>query len=291
MASVVLPPEYMDEYRSLKISLSQFNYKEVASGLAALNKQEIVAGMVGCIIPESGSNHRVMNREEYYGRGKNSDAYGWACGEGLIGWTFKENKLKWIRIYNNDSRSTQKLPTDWATYSKGTPVEVGGWLCAPADGKHIAGLTLQNQLLLLTLYWGHITRKVQNEQNLAAIVAWYYMEKAGPGFHKEISDIVKRAYATARDHYPSRSGNHYLQSVKCAADYLQCPVAGGSYGGGGGMYGTTFSAVGGRNAVTQGKPYAENPNPVESKEIDNLTSGDKVKDVYGVLVGTHIKQK
>jgi len=288
--SVNLPGNYLQEMQQIKKSLSQYDYKAVASALAQYLPQHIVAGLVGCIIPESGSDHTILNAAEYRGEGKKGTA-GWACGEGLIQWTLWPNKEKWIKLYNADSRSTQNLPTTWGEYSKGEPENRGGRLHAKQDGRHIAG-SLSNQMLLLSIYYNDLIKKIQSEQNLAVIVAKIYMRKAGEGFYKNVSDPIEKAYKTADTYYHSSAGNHYLQSVKCAQEYMNCPVAGGSYSSGGGMSygGTTFSAVGGKNVVTTGKAFAANTDTVEAQSIRSMNRNVPT-DSYGVTMGMHLTQQ
>lgn len=180
--------------------------------------------MIGCIIPESGTNHRIINAKEYNGRGV-SGTDGWNCGEGLVQWTYWKYKLPLIKKYNEDPRSTQKLPTDWETYRHGTPIKQGNQLVSPEDGLHIAGLTLDNQMLFLSIYYADLINELRNETNLAVITAKIYQKKAGIGFYKNISDPVERAYTTSKNKYPSSAGNHYLQSLSIAQQYTGAPVA------------------------------------------------------------------
>ena len=206
-----LPPDMMNEMNEIKKSLSQYpGHKDVASSLGKFISQDIVAGLIGCIIPESGSNHTMLNAKEYRGRGADG-TYGWNCGEGLVQWTFWKYKLQWIKEYNADSRSTQKLPTTWEEYNRGTPIERGGRLFAAQDGMHISGLTLDNQMLFLTKYYSGLINSLQNETRLEVIVAKIYQQKAGAGFYPELSnDPVLRAYKTAADKYSRSDDNHYL---------------------------------------------------------------------------------
>ena len=166
----------------------------------------------------------MLNAKEYRGRGAKG-TYGWNCGEGLIQWTYWKYKLPLIKEYNADSRSTQKLPTTWDEYKRGTPIERGGSLFAVQDGMHISGLTLDNQMLFLTKYYSGLINSLQNEARLEVIVAKIYQQKAGAGFYPELSnDPVLRAYNTAADKYPSYDGNHYLQSLQIADEYIKVPV-------------------------------------------------------------------
>ena len=58
-------PEYETKMNSIKKSLSQYpGHKAIASSLGKLLPQEIVAGLIGCIIPESGSDHTIINKKE-----------------------------------------------------------------------------------------------------------------------------------------------------------------------------------------------------------------------------------
>lgn len=226
MADIVveIPQEYMEEMTQIKKSLSQYpGYKDIAKYLGYYVPTEITAGLIGCIIPESGTDHTILNKKEYNGNGA-SGTSGWNCGEGLVQWTYWKNKLPLIEKYNADSRSTQKLPTTWDDYKKGEPVNKNGKLHAVQDGQHIAGLTLNNQMLFLTIYYRDLIKKLQGETNLAVIVAKIYQQKAGIGYYKDISDPVERAYTTSKNKYPSSSGNHYLQSLKIANEYLNAPV-------------------------------------------------------------------
>ena len=94
-----LPQNMMDEMNAIKKSLSQYpGHKMVASSLGKFISQDMVAGLIGCIIPESGSNHTILNEKEYRGRGADG-TYGWNCGEGLIQWTYWKYKLSLIKEY------------------------------------------------------------------------------------------------------------------------------------------------------------------------------------------------
>lgn len=224
-ATVQMSNAYVEEMNKIKCDISQWpGYKQIASSLGKfVQNQSIVAGLIGCVIPESGTNHRILNAKEYNGRGVSGTA-GWNCGEGLIQWTYWKYKLPLIKTYNADSRSTQKLPTEWSVYSQGSPHKEGPDLVATEDGKHIAGLSLDNQMLFFVLYYGGVIKSLANENNLAVIVAKIYQFKAGQGFFKNITDPVVKAYTTAKEKYHSSSGNHFLRSLKVAQQYLGCPV-------------------------------------------------------------------
>lgn len=203
----------------IKKSLSSYpGYKPIAAALSKLIPEPIVAGLIGCIIPESGTNHRILNAKEYKGNGA-SGTDGWNCGEGLIQWTFWKYKLDLIKKYNADARCTQPLPVTWEEYSKGTPVQQGSSLVAPEDGRHIAGLSLESQMLFLVKYYDSVIQSLWNETDLAVITAKIYQKKAGVGFYSDIKDPVVRAYTTSKNKYPSSAGNHYLQSLKIAQEY------------------------------------------------------------------------
>lgn len=222
--SVILPNYMKSEIDQIKKSLSNYpGHISVATSLGKVCSQKIVAGLIGCIIPESGSDTTILNTKEYRGNGA-AGTEGWNCGEGLVQWTYWKYKLPLIQAYNVDSRSTQKLPTTWEVYSQGTPIEKSGRLYAPQDGKHIAGLNMDNHMLFLAKYYERLINQLQNETNLAVIVAKIYQQKAGSGFYKDISDPVVRAYTTSKNKYPSSAGNHFLQSVKIAQEYLKCPI-------------------------------------------------------------------
>ena len=274
---------YTQEMENIKKSLSQFpGHKSVASSLAKFVPQEIVAGLIGCIIPESGSDHTILNAKEYNGKGK-SGTEGWNCGEGLIQWTYWKYKLPLIQTYNKDSRSTQKLPTDWEQYRQGTPISKGNKLCAASDGRHIAGLSLDNQMLFLTLYYGSLINKLKGETNLAVIVAKIYQQKAGVGLCKNESNPIIRAYETSKRYYPSPAGNHYLQSLKIAADYLNCPVPAASVPAVEGDYSTMNNSTGG----TYSSPGSSS-NP---RDMSGMNDKDKKKNIKGIILGYHMRQK
>ena len=278
-----LPPYMMDEMNEIKKSLSQYpGHKEVASSLGKFISQDIVAGLIGCIIPESGSNHTMLNAKEYRGKG----AYGtdgWNCGEGLVQWTFWKYKLQWIKEYNADSRSTQKLPTDWEEYKRGTPIERGGGLFAAQDGMHISGLTLDNQMLFLTKYYSELINSLQNETRLEVIVAKIYQKKAGMGFYPELKhDPVLRAYKTSKEQYPSSAGNHYLQSLKIANEYLKVPVTPIEVAEPVNDYSVPLNAY---------EEVKETPvSPIITESIGGSVKNRKNKPV-GTILGSHMRQK
>lgn len=278
-----LPQYMMDEMNEIKKSLSQYpGYKGVASSLGKFISQDMVAGLIGCIIPESGSNHTILNTNEYKGMGeKGTD--GWNCGEGLVQWTYWKYKLPLIKEYNADSRSTQKLPTDWEEYKRGIPTERGGNLFGVQDGRHISGLTLDNQMLFLIKYYSGLINSLQNETRLEVIVAKIYQQKAGIGFYPELSnDPVLRAYTTSKNKYPSSAGNHYLQSLKIAAEYLNTPVAPGDDTTPVNDYSVPF------NTYEEAKGTSTTPIIIES--IGDSTKNRKNKPV-GTILGSYMRQK
>ena len=278
-----LPQNMMDEMNAIKKSLSQYpGHKMVASSLGKFISQDMVAGLIGCIIPESGSNHTILNEKEYRGRGADG-TYGWNCGEGLIQWTYWKYKLQLIKEYNADSRSTQKLPTDWEEYKRGTPIERGGNLFGAQDGRHISGLTLDNQMLFLTKYYSGLIKSLQNETRLEVIVAKIYQQKAGAGFYPELSnDPVLRAYKTAADKYSRSDDNHYLQSLKIAAEYLKVPVMPGEVIASANDYNVPY------NIYDETKETPVTPIIIES--ITDSVKNRKNKSV-GIMLGLHMRQK
>lgn len=222
--SVIIPSYMKSEMDQINNHLSRYpGHTVVADSLGKFCPQKIVAGLIGCIIPESGSDPTILNSKEFKGGGVQGTER-WNCGEGLIQWTYWKYKLPLIQAYNADSRSTQKLPTTWEEYNTGEPIEKGNRLYAPLDGKHIAGLNMDNHMLFLTKYYEKLINQLQNETNLAVIVAKIYQQKAGSGFYTQISDPIVRAYTTSREKYPSSAGNHYLNSLKIAQEYLKCQV-------------------------------------------------------------------
>jgi len=272
---------YLTMMNEIKKSISQYpGHKAIASSLGKFIPQEIVAGLIGCIIPESGSDHTILNAKEYKGNGVKGTE-GWNCGEGLIQWTYWKYKLPLIKTYNADNRSTQKLPTTWEQYRQGTPITKGSRLYAAQDGRHIAGLSLDNQMLFLTLYYSGVINKLKGETNLAVIVAKIYQQKAGNGFFQNISDPIIRAYTTSRDKYPSSAGNHYLQSLKIAQQYLDAPIA--------------PDTVPVSETVTTGTQttYTEQSSggtPVTPREISGMNENNK-KKTSGIVLGYHMRQK
>lgn len=281
-----LPPDMMNEMNEIKKSLSQYpGHKDIASSLGKFISQDIVAGLIGCIIPESGSNHTMLNAKEYRGRGAKG-TYGWNCGEGLIQWTYWKYKLPLIKEYNADSRSTQKLPTTWEEYKRGTPIERGGGLFASQDGMHISGLTLDNQMLFLTKYYSGLINSLQNETRLEVIVAKIYQQKAGIGFYPELSnDPVLRAYKTAEYKYPSSTGNHYLQSLKIASEYLNGPVTSIDNTVPVNEYSVPF------NAYEEMKKTPTTPvTPIIIESMGDSVKNRKNKPV-GTILGSYMRQK
>ena len=278
-----LPKYMMDEMNVIKKSLSQYSgYKDVASSLGKFTSQDIVAGLIGCIIPESGSNHTILNTKEYKGKGAKG-THGWNCGEGLLQWTFWKYKSQLIKDYNADSESTQKLPTTWEEYKKGTPIERGGKLFAVQDGRHISGLTLDNQMLFLTKYYSGLINSLQNEARLEVIVAKIYQKKAGIGFYPELSnDPVLRAYTTSKYKYPSSAGNHYLQSLKIAAEYLKVPVTPSEVTESVNEYSVLY------NVCEEAKGTSTTPIIIES--IGDSVKNRKNKPV-GTILGSYMRQK
>jgi hypothetical protein len=284
-------PEYATEMNGIKKSLSQFpTYKKIASALGRIYPQEIVAGLVGCIIIESKTDHTIINKKEYEGRGT-SGTQGWNCGEGLIQWTFWKSKLQLIKLYNADTRATQKLPTTWEMYKRGTPKAKGKDLCAVEDGLHIAGLTFNNQILFLTKYYEKVINKLikNGETNLAMIVAKIYQEKAGIGLMKQYSsDPIKRAHETAGRHYKHEDGNTYLLSLKLAQEYLGVDLP------------TDMKVEPGKEISVMGDVVYYDSNKIltsstskviNTQNISSINEGNKNKKTSGIVLGTHMKQK
>lgn len=281
---VLTIPDFMKtEMTNTKGTLSQYpKYKEVAAVLIKYVPKKIVAGLIGCIIPECGCKHNELNKTEYNGKGT-SGTQGWNCGEGFVQWTFWKSKVEKIREYNADSRSTQKLPETWEEYSKGEPVVSGNYLVAQPDGKHIAGLSLENQVLFLLIYYKNEIKSLENEKNLAVITAKFYQRKAGIGFKQEIKEPIERAYKTAARHYHS-GGNTFLRSIKYAQEFYNCPIdttnveydfssfGSSSYSGGGG--GTSWGGAGG-SGLRDSRLSAKKP----------------LKMKKGVLLGSHLNPK
>lgn len=272
--------EYAQKMNKIKKSLKNYSgYASVASSLGKFTSQEMVAALIGCIIPESGSNHTILNAKEYKGRGADGTE-GWNCGEGLIQWTYWKYKLPLIQRYNNDSRSTQKLPVTWEQYKQGTPISKGNSLYAVQDGRHIAGLTLDNQMLFLVLYYNSLINQLKDETNLAVIVAKIYQQKAGQGYMSSMSgDPIGRAYETAERYYHSSAGNHYLQSVKIAQEYLGAPIKPSTVP----VQEYTYTS-------TSTQSYSEPVKTVSPQEIASLNNKYK-KETLGHVMGYHLRQK
>lgn len=282
---VIIPQEYMDEMNQIKKSLSSYpGHKPIAASLGKLIPQEIVAGLIGCIIPESGSDHTILNKKEYGGRGK-SGTEGWNCGEGLIQWTYWKYKLPLIKEYNADSRAKQKLPTNWNIYKQGTPIQKGKNLCAQTNGQHISGLSLDDQMLFLTKYYSDLINKLKGETNLAVIVAKIYQQKAGVGFCKDIEDPVVRAYTTSSIYYKSSGGNHYLQSLKIANEYLGSPVEPSADSPIDGDYENDYSKLNGYD----GGSYSSSS--TVSNSVSVVDNSNSVKSRNGIILGSHMRQR
>lgn len=218
-------PDYVAEMSTgglVKEKITNYSrYKTVASALLKYyNRQEIVAGLLASILTESAGDHTVLNKAEYKG---SKSTKSWNCGEGLLQWTYWSNKVKWIVDYNKDSRSSQKLPTTWEEYSKGEPIEKNGKLYAVSDGRHISGLTLDNQILFLTKYYAPTIKSLGNTNDVAVICAKIYQMKAGQGHNKDISDPIERAYVTSGVTYGHKNKNRFLLLVKLAQEYLENP--------------------------------------------------------------------
>ena len=271
---------YLNMMNQITKNISQYpGHKSIASSLGKFIPQEIVAGLIGCIIPESGSNHTILNAKEYRGGGAKGTE-GWNCGEGLIQWTYWKYKSPLITKYNADSRSTQKLPTTWDQYKQGTPISKGNLLYAAQDGRHIAGLTLDNQMLFLTIYYGDVINKLKGETNLAVIVARIYQKKAGVGFYQNEQDPIRRAYITSRDKYPSSAGNHYLQSLKIAYEYMGSPIPADT------VPPTEYTTTTTTGTQTEAAPTT----PVTPKLVSGMNVNSK-KTSKGIVLGYHMKQK
>ena len=272
-----------DEMSKIKKTIRSYpGYDKIAASLGKFLPQEIVAGLVGCIVPESGTNHTILNKKEFEGRGV-SGTEGWNCGEGLIQWTYWKYKLPLIQKYNEDSRATQKLPTSWDVYKRGTPITKGNNIYGQQDGVHISGLTLDNQMLFLIIYYNSVIKALDGVTDLPTIVAKIYQYKAGNGFYKDINDPVERAYITAKNKYYSPAGNHYLQSLKIASEYLGVPVDPA----------TTDTMVTDYTISFPEAPTKTSKSPINivSNTISDINEGNKKNLKSGHILGYNMRQK
>lgn len=276
-----IPAEYEARLSQTKKSLSKYpGHVNYAKALGKLVSQEIVAAMIACMIQECGTDHTQLNRVEYEGRGS-SGTEGWRCGEGIVQWTHWDTKEKYIKRYNADSRSTQKLPSTWESYSKGEPVNKNGKLCAVQDGRHIAGLNYDNHMLFLMLYYRDVLSDCNKEKNnLANIVARIYQKKCASGLYKEVNDPVIRAYKTGLKRHPDQNGLHFLQVLRLAKEYY---------------YGETVppGATAPINGDQSTNTYDYTPKPpIDPKNVPEVSGMSKSnKTTKGVVLGSHIRQK
>lgn len=120
--------------------------------------------LVACMMYECSLNHTKLNKLEFNGRGVKGTE-GWNCGEGTVGFTFWNNKLKIIKRFNSDPRHKTTLPTDWYQYQY---------------GPHIVDLSREDAALFTTIFYKNLINKTKTA-DLDTCVAEFYLEKAGRG--------------------------------------------------------------------------------------------------------------
>lgn len=169
--------------------LKASHFKNTQSWIAACKKHGLndlqTAALVACMMYECGLNQNVVNQLEFEGRGaKGTD--GWHAGEGTVGFTFWNLKEQLIKQYNADSRSKQKLPSDWGTYS--------------GSGPRIKDLGIDDAALFTMIFYDKLIKSTKND-SLDNIVAEFYLQKAGRGGSaKKGKTPVERALLRSQDY-------------------------------------------------------------------------------------------
>ena len=94
-----------------------------------------------------------------------------------------------------------------------------------------------------------------------------------------------RAYKTAEYKYPSSTGNHYLQSLKIAAEYLNAPVIPTDNTVPVNEYSVPFNAY-----EEMRKTPATPVTPIIIESMGDSVKNRKNKSV-GTILGSHMRQK
>ena len=302
----VIPKKMRDEMDRINVRLEDVDgYKTLAASLGRFPSPKIVAALIGVIIPESGADHARLNKSEYYGHGK-SGTSGWECGEGFVQWTGWSNKSNWIKKYNADKRKVKSLPTTWNEYSKGKPIEKRGILRAKQDSTHIAGLSLDDQIVLLTIYYDKMIKELENETNLAVIVAKFFQQKAGPShYYNYLFDPIIQTYYTGKIQYPQGEDNSFLKSLKYAEEYYENqvppaeiePIEGDTVQE---KSGQTKEEKKQQREESKKKREEERQKKKEEREqrrkykmqkIYKMNEGRRTRAKKGIILGAHMRQK
>lgn len=211
------------------------------------NADVLIPALVGCICLESGANPAVLNRSAYQKGGKNNDESlkGWGCDEGYTQWAKLEWKKEWINLYNKEKPSNfsellspDKYMTGYTIPNpeytapdghivKNTPYWKNNSLYAEAHDGHIAGLTKEEQMFLLSLYFNETFKKMSGEVDIAAATGRIYRRKAGTCRAAEgITDPVYKAYVISGVAYDFgyNKENHFLQSLAVALAYARTGI-------------------------------------------------------------------
>ena len=144
-------------------------------------------------------------------------------------------------------------------------------------------MTLDNQMLFLVKYYSKLINSLQGETRLEVIVAKIYQKKAGMGFYPELKhDPVLRAYKTSKEQYPSSAGNHYLQSLKIANEYLNVPVTPIEVAEPVNDYSVPLNAY---------EEIKETPVPTTIIESIGGSVKNRKNKPVGTILGSHMRQK
>ena len=91
-----------------------------------------------------------------------------------------------------------------------------------------------------------------------------------------------RAYTTSKNKYPSSTGNHYLQSLKIAAEYLKVPVTPGEVTESVNEYSVPYT--------TYEEAKGTSTTPIIIESIGDSVKNRKNKPV-GTILGSYMRQK
>jgi cell wall-associated NlpC family hydrolase len=186
----------------------------------------VAAIMIGHFIMEGGLQPKVVNKWEKEGKGK-SGTSGWDCGEGLIGFTTMDLKLRFAPKFNYDNRriNNETLATDKDTYI--------------LTGPRISQLSYENSILATIIYYesmcaANVMERTKDKQyHFNELSAMFYIGKAGNGNlnnknynrfgHAQYAGWVNQAYYIGRYIYnASHCQEEWDNDPAKIAQYSKC---------------------------------------------------------------------
>lgn len=143
--------------------------------------------LIGNVVAECNFNHKAVNQQELRGQSSNPRTHGWTgAGEGLVQFTFWDNKLKLIEKYNADSRRQgDKITTDPEKYNQD-------------NARHISSVNKHDAALFVE-YWYKDLMNKYNDSDFDNLMGAFYLRKAGnhsQKIKKGNYSLIEQAYNT-----------------------------------------------------------------------------------------------